>query len=176
MADWIGRTVVICGFVTGVIAGIAGCSSGPKVVPKDQVANQISSKLGDAGAKPDSVSCPEDLKATVGATLNCELKEKGQSYGATVTVTSIEGGQAKFNIVPTVDKTQVAGSISDQVAQQTGQKPDSVSCPDNLQATPGSTLRCDLASSGSTYGVTVSFVNFDGGAPNWSFKVDDQPK
>jgi hypothetical protein len=176
MAHWIGRTVRISGAVTGVIVSIAGCSSGQKVVPKGDVADQISSKLGDAGAKPDSVSCPDDLKATVGATLNCQVKAKDQTYGAIVTVTSVENDQAKFNIVETVDKNQVAGSISDQLAQQTGQKPDSVSCPDNLQATPGSTLRCDLAASGSTYGVTVSFVNFDGGAPIWNFKVDDRPE
>jgi Domain of unknown function (DUF4333) len=176
MAHWIGRTALVSATVTGVIVAIAGCSSGPKVVPKDDVVNQISSKLGEAGAKPDSVSCPDDLKATVGATLNCQVKAKGQTYGATVSVTSIEGDQAKFNIVETVDKNQVAGSISDQVAQETGQRPDSVSCPDNLQATPGSTLRCDLSRSGSIYGVTVSFVNFEGGAPNWTFTVDDQPR
>jgi hypothetical protein len=45
-----------------------------------------------------SVSCPDNLKGTVGATLRCELTDGGSTYGVTVTVTSVEGGVVKYDI------------------------------------------------------------------------------
>jgi hypothetical protein len=177
MADSVARKFLVCCAVAWVIGGIAGCSSGPKTVSKADVAGQISSKMTDAsGNKPDSVSCPDDLKASVGSTLDCEMKVKGQTYGVNVAVTSVEGDNAKFDMVETVDKNQVASEISDQLGQQVGHKPDSVSCPDNLKGTVGATLRCDLTDSNQTYGVTVTVASVDGGDVNFNFKVDDQPK
>jgi hypothetical protein len=108
MAKLTGRTVVVSCAVAGLITGVAACSTGPKVVSKSDVANQISAKMTDAaGNKPDSVSCPDDLKAAVGATLNCEMKVKGAPYGVNVTVTSVQGDQAKFDMVETVDKNHL---------------------------------------------------------------------
>jgi Domain of unknown function (DUF4333) len=177
MAKLTGRTVVVSCAVAGLITGVAACSTGPKMVSKSDVANQIRAKMTDAaGNKPDSVSCPDDLKAAVGATLNCEMKVKGAPYGVNVTVTSVQGDQAKFDIVETVDKNQVASVIGDEITQQYGTKPDSVSCPDNLKGTQGATLRCDLSSGGQTYGVTVTVTGVQGGVVNFDAKVDDQPK
>ena len=153
----------------------AGCSSGPKVVPKSDVANQISAKLSDASGKPDSVTCPDDLKGTVGSTLDCQLTAKGQTYPVKVTVTSIDGDQAKFDILETMDKAQVASTISDQIAQQTQQKPDSVSCPDNLKVIQGATLTCDMAQGGQTYSVTVDVSAVAAGVPTVEIS-NEQPK
>jgi hypothetical protein len=176
MANSIARMFLVCCAATSVIGGIAGCSSGPKTVSKADVQNQISSKMTDpSGNKPDSVSCPNDLNASAGSTLNCDMKVKGQPYGVNVTVTSVEGDHAKFDMVETVDKNQVAGQISDQLTQQVGHKPDSVTCPDNLKGTQGATLRCDLTDTGQKYGVTVTVNSVDGGDVNFNFKVDDQP-
>jgi hypothetical protein len=128
-----------------------------------------------SGNKPDSVSCPNDLNASVGSTVNCTMKIKGQSYGVNVSVTSVDNDQAKFDMVETVDKADVASELSDQLTQQAGHKPDSVSCPDNLKGTPGATLRCDLTDGGQKYGVTVTVSSVDGGDVKFDFKVDDQP-
>jgi Domain of unknown function (DUF4333) len=176
MANSVARIFVICCAVAAVTGGVAGCSSGPKTVGKSDVEGQISAKMTDAaGNKPDSVSCPNDLTATVGSTLDCSMKVKGAPYGVNVTVTSIEGDQAKFDMVETVDKAQVASELSDQLTQQVGHKPDSVTCPDNLKGTQGATLRCQLTDGGQKYGVTVTVANIDGGDVNFNFKVDDQP-
>ena len=101
-----------------------------------------------SGNKPDSVSRSGDLKAEVGAQLNCGMKVKGQPFNVNVSVTSVDGDQAKFDMVETVDKDEVASQISDQLTKQVGHQPDKVTCPDNLKGTQGATLRCDLTDQG----------------------------
>jgi hypothetical protein len=162
------------------MAGVAACScsvgSSSHSVSKSDVASQITSKLTDvAGNKPDSVTCPSDLEAKVGAQLNCEMKVKNQTFNVNVTVTSVEGSNTKFDMVETVDKNQVATVISDKLTQQVGRKPDSVTCPDNLKGVVGATLRCQLTDNNQKYGVNVNVTGVDAGDVNFDFKVDDQP-
>ena len=99
------------------------------------------------------------------------------SWGDTVnvTVTSIEGDNVKFDMVQTIDKDQVAKQISEELGQQFGTKPETLTCPENLKGTPGATLRCELKDSGQTYGVTVTVNKVDGSDVNYGFKVDDKP-
>ena len=120
------------------------------------------------------VTCPDDLKGTVGATMDCQLTAKGQTYPVKVTVTSIDGDQAKFDILETMDKAQVASTISDQIAQQTQQKPDSVSCPDNLKVIQGATLTCDMAQGGQTFSVTVDVSAVAAGVPAVEIQSSNQ--
>jgi hypothetical protein len=149
---------------------------GPKSVSKSDIESQISQKMTDpAGNKPESVSCPDDLKATVGAKLDCNMKVKGQTYDVNVTVTSIEGSTAKFDMELAVDKKDVAQEISDQLQQQTGKKPDSVTCPDNLKSLAGATLRCTLVDARQTYGVNVTVTSLEGSHVKFDIKVDHQP-
>jgi len=176
MTHSISRTVFVAGALASAFVGATACSSGPGMVSKDDVAKQISAKMTDAeGNKPESVSCPDGLKAQVGAQLNCGMKVKGQDYNVNVTATSVNGNDVKFDMVETVDKNQVASKISDQLAQQVGDKPDSVTCPDNLKGEEGATLRCQLKDNDQTYGVTVTVTNVEAGDVNFNFKVDDKP-
>jgi uncharacterized protein DUF4333 len=180
MAHAIVRTLLVSGAAAGLMASAGACScsigSSSHSVSKGDVASQITSKLTDAaGNKPDSVNCPGDLPATVGAQLNCEMKVKNQTFNVNVTVTSVNGSDVKFDMVETVDKNQVASVISDKLTQQVGRKPDSVTCPDNLKGTLGATLRCQLNDQGHKYGISVTVTNIDAGDVNFDFKVDDQP-
>lgn len=176
MAKSVAQTLLIPCALAGLLIGTAGCSSSPKTVTKSDVEGQISQKMTDpAGNKPESVSCPDDLKASVGAKMDCEMKIKGKNYGVNVTVTSVEGDQAKFDMVVTVNKDDVAREISDQLEQQVGHKPETVTCPDNLKGVEGATLRCTLTDAGETYGVNVTVTSVEGGDVNFNFKVDDQP-
>ena len=143
---------------------------------KGDVAGRITQKLTDAASnKPDSVDCPGDLSARVGAQLDCSMKVKGASYNVNVTVTSVNGSDVKFDMVETVDRNQVASAISDNVAQQVGTKPESVTCPDNLKGVQGATLRCQLVTDGKTYGVNVSVTGVDAGTVDYHFVVDERP-
>jgi mRNA-degrading endonuclease toxin of MazEF toxin-antitoxin module len=161
---------------------VAGCSvsvstGGPKTVAKADVASQISDKVNEkAGHKPESVTCPDDLKAEVGASLDCQMTDGGQTYGVNVSVTSVDGDKVNFDIVETVDKDDVAKSISDQLTQQFGRAPESVSCPDNLKGDVGATTRCKLTDQGASYGVTVTVTSVTGDDVKYDFKVDDKPE
>ena len=180
MTHSIVRMFLVSGAAAGLMAGVAACScsvgSSSHSVSKSDVASQITSKLTDAGGnKPDSVTCPSDLEAKVGAQLNCEMKVKNQTFNVNVTVTSVEGSNTKFDMVETVDKNQVATVISEKLTQQVGRKPDSVTCPDNLKGVVGATLRCQLTDNNQKYGVNVNVTSVDAGDVNFDIKVDDQP-
>ena len=71
------------------------------------------------------MSCPDDLKATVGATLDCTMTTDRQNDGVNVTVSSVNGGTVNFDIVETVSKDDIAGEISTQLNQQFGHALDS---------------------------------------------------
>ncbi len=49
------------------------------------------------GRSPDSVTCP-DLPAKVGAAIRCELAAAPDRYGVTVTATSVQNSDVKFDI------------------------------------------------------------------------------
>ncbi len=69
-----------------------------ETVDKNQVASILSKKLTQqVGRKPDSVTCPDNLKGVVGATLRCELADSGEKYGIAVTVTSVDAGDVSFD-------------------------------------------------------------------------------
>ncbi|KZS66966.1 hypothetical protein A4G27_21770 [Mycobacterium kansasii] len=181
MAYTIVRTLLISGAAVGLVASAGGCScsigSSSHSVSKSDVADQIKAKMTDAaGNKPESVTCPADLPAKVGAQLNCEMKVKDSPYNVNVTVTSVEGKDVKFDMVETVDKDQVAKIISNKLTQQVGRRPDSVTCPDNLKGVEGATLRCQLTDGSDKYGVNVTVTGVDAGEVNFDFKVDDHPE
>ena len=86
--------------LVGVLTGVAGCSSGPTIVTKDDVEKQIADKMRDAqGNEPESVSCPQDLQPKVGATVTCTMQFDGRPVDVVVTVTSIDGDNVNFDMV-----------------------------------------------------------------------------
>lgn len=182
MAHSIVRTLLASGAATALIAIPTACSfsigtSHSHSVSKAEVARQITAKMTDAaGNKPESVTCPSDLPAEVGAELNCEMKIKDRTFNVNVTVTSVEGSDVKFDMVETVDKNQVANIISDKLFQRVGARPDSVTCPDNLKGVEGAKLRCRLTDGSKTYGISVIVTSVDAGDVNFDFKVDDHPE
>jgi hypothetical protein len=66
------------------------------------VAQSVLNQLKAEGKQVATVSCP-DLPATVGASERCTLQAGADTYGVTVTVTSVQGTDVKFDIQ--VDKT-----------------------------------------------------------------------
>lgn len=169
------RTLLVTAAAVG-LATIAGCTvTHSNSVSQREVSDQIAAKMTDAqGNKPESVSCPGALQAKVGAQLDCKMKVKGIEYNVNVTVTSVDGSDVKFDMVKTRDKDEVARAISDQLLEQVGQRPDSVTCPENLKGFEGSTLRCQLVDGSKRYGITVTVT--DPQDISFRFKVDDQPE
>lgn len=180
MARSIVRTLLVAGAAAGLMAGAGACScsvTSKHAVSKGDVANQITAKMTDAaGNKPESVSCPDDLAAKVGAQLNCTMKVKDQTSNVNVTVTSVNGNDVKFDMVETVDKNEVASILSKKLTPQLGSRPDSVTCPDNLKGVEGATLRCQLVYEGKNYGISVTVTSVDAGDVSFDYKVDDHPE
>jgi hypothetical protein len=87
--------------VAASVAVLAGCSVsfGTRSVDKNDVASEIGSKFEQQlGRKPDKVECPNNLEARKDATLVCTLTDQGTSYDVHVTVTSVDGDKANFDI------------------------------------------------------------------------------
>ena len=77
---------------------LAGCGAG-RVAAAD-VENAVAEQVEQqAGARPE-VTCPDDLEAEVGATARCTLtlEQVDGEYGVTVTVTSVEDDEARFDV------------------------------------------------------------------------------
>lgn len=75
--------------------GDGGMSTVPKVAVAQQVSDQLEARVGRA---PDSVECPEGLKAEVGATLRCILTDGPMQFGVDVEVTAVDGSDVNFDI------------------------------------------------------------------------------
>ena len=85
-----------------LVVGLAGCPTAvaePVIVDKEKVASAVSDQLTKkVGSPPDSVTCPKDLEGVVGTELRCELVTGNDTYGLTVTVTSVKGTDVNFHI------------------------------------------------------------------------------
>lgn len=83
----------------GVTMTVVLSACGTAAVPATDVADQISQQLtAEVGQAPDSVTCPGDLPAQVGATLTCQLTAGQDQLPVMVTVTSVDGSDVKFDI------------------------------------------------------------------------------
>lgn len=96
---------------------LAGCSASVSVgetTPKmskeklaDTVAERLAAKMNQP--KPD-MACPEDLEGKKGTTTRCTLTASdGSTLGVTVTVTSVDGDNIKFDIQADDTPTPAAG-------------------------------------------------------------------
>ncbi|WP_326670593.1 DUF4333 domain-containing protein [Streptomyces sp. NBC_01257] len=185
------------------VAFAVGCSAsvGSKVVKKDEVAQQASTALGKkVGRQPDDVTCKDDLKAEVGATVRCELTADGTKQGMTVTAKSVDGDKVDMDFKvddapaagnsadpqpsdsasagaggPSVSRTEVARQGKAALTAQVGQAPDAFSCPVDLPARVNAVIRCQLAAEGKQYGVTVTAKSVVNGKVSMDFKVDETP-
>ncbi len=158
------------------MASLVSCSvPTDKSVSRERLQDEIVEEVTEqSGAAPDSVSCPGDLQAFVGAQVDCTLADEGQQRRVSVTVGSTEGDQVDLLIAQTIGKDTVAKQITEQISRQIGRAPQSVTCPSDLSGDEGATLRCELRDSGKTYGVTVTTVNR--GEVTFDIKVDEQPQ
>jgi len=77
-----------------VSLGAAACAGGggPGAVPRDVIARRIS-YLQQRGSQPDTVVCPENLPAQVGATVQCRLSGGSLTFRARTTSVGADGIQ-----------------------------------------------------------------------------------
>lgn len=89
--------VIAAGLLGACSAHIeAGTTAG---VGKEQLSKIVKEKLeAQAKAKADSVVCDDALRAKVGSTQHCVLTAGSKKYGVTVTATSVDGDNVKFDV------------------------------------------------------------------------------
>lgn len=77
---------------------LAGC--GNPTLSAGTVSKAAEDALEQQVGQRPTVKCPKDVDAKVGATTRCTLTADGLdgSYGVTVTVTSVEGDKAHFDV------------------------------------------------------------------------------
>jgi Domain of unknown function (DUF4333) len=95
------RRLRLLAVVPALLAGLSAC--GTATLSADEVATKAEDALEhQIGVRP-TISCPDDVKAEVGATTRCTLTggEDPTKYGVSIKVTEVDGDNAKFDI--TVD-------------------------------------------------------------------------
>ncbi|HEX8205753.1 MAG TPA: DUF4333 domain-containing protein [Solirubrobacteraceae bacterium] len=83
-----------------VACALAFAACGEDVVEQSEVEDEAKRAITqEVGQAPKDIKCPGDLKAEKGEKMKCTLVAgDGSELDVTVTVTSAEGGEAKFDV------------------------------------------------------------------------------
>ncbi|MEV5603162.1 DUF4333 domain-containing protein [Streptomyces sp. NPDC052299] len=147
---------------------------------KGKVGESVRCTLTDGGKK---LGVTATVKSVDGKKVNMDFKvddNAGAGSGASADPQPSDSAQPSDpagadSASGSVDKAEVARQGKAALAAQVGKQPDAFSCPENLPAKVGATIRCQLADSGKQYGVTVTAKSVVGGKVNMDFKVDETP-
>ncbi len=81
---------------------IVACSSAGGAVAREEVEQEAAAQLAAEVDQPEpDISCPEDLEAEVGATMDCELSVEGDDevFPVRIEVTAVDGDDVQFDAV-----------------------------------------------------------------------------
>lgn len=185
--------------IAGAVLVVTGCSAsvsvGDKKLSKDSLQSKLADEIGAGeGSRPD-VRCDGDLKGEVGATQKCQVMIAGQAAPFTVTVTSIDGDTINFRYVrddlasatdsPTtaettateeaataVERATVESTTADHLNRENPGRDLTVSCPGNLAAQIGTTMRCSAtAADGEEAEVLLTVTSIEGTRVNWDVQL-----
>jgi len=74
-----------------------------------------------------------------------------------------------------VDRHKVEKEVSDELTKTVGQRPKAITCPGDLKAVEGTTMRCQLeASDGSKIGLTLRVTAGKGSNVKFHISVDQK--
>jgi hypothetical protein len=84
---------------SALVLGLTACGSS---IEQDELEKQVSSTLESRFGVAADVACPGDLDAEVDATTECTTTDPdtGEEIRLRITVTSVEGDTANFDIAP----------------------------------------------------------------------------
>lgn len=159
------RIVVALGAVAVGCAAVSGCSfqiGGPPAVSQDDLQNDISKRLSDAGEKPESVTCGGPLVGEVGKTTRCDVVlSRTNSFQPVVTVTKVEDKMVSYEVTPAMSKEQLEEYISARDSDD-GKQVESVSCDSGLDGEKGAVTYCDTEAPKGTFRRKAEVVDVDG--------------
>lgn len=77
-------------------------------VSRSALQEDIAKRLTDAGEKPESVICKQDLAGEMGTTARCEVVvSANNSFEPTVTVTGVDGDAINYAMTPALSREQL---------------------------------------------------------------------
>ena len=152
------------GLLCSVLAG-CGVNSGETNVPtvsRAALQQDIANRLAEAGEKPESVTCKQDLIGEVGSTAHCEVVVSvTNSFEPIITVTSVDGTAVDSEMTPAVSRQQLEQVVSKLIADAGTRDVKAVSCESGIEGRVGAVVRCDVDGGGlrARRTVQVSGVN-----------------
>ncbi len=171
MRNLMRRGLATTGIATALVLGPIAC--GTAVVDKGDVAASVASILQEQGIPVQNSTCPDDLQAVAGESLRCEFTAGGQPVDAVVTVTSVEGGTAHYDVrteARPVAKALLDRKVAELVSEQAAVAVNSSNCAGDLLPRVGSSTSCDVTGGGESAEFTVTVTSIDGGLINFSIE------
>lgn len=133
---------------------LSGCSvdgsgSNLPTVSRKALQEDISQRLADAGEKPQSVTCKEDLVGRLNATAHCEVVvSEANSFEPIVTVTAVDGAAIDYEMTPAVSRRQLEEVVSRLIAEPGMLDVTAVSCESGIEGRVGAVAQCDVNAGG----------------------------
>ncbi|GCD89992.1 DUF4333 domain-containing protein [Nocardioides sp. LS1] len=117
-----------------------------------------------------STTCDGDLDSKVDATQNCHLDVGKEKADVRVTVTAIDGGEAKFDVLSYVPAETVAATVQKSLTDQ-GYQVDSIACDDELIGKVGEKTTCTAKPADGDGKIEATVSSVDGLMVNFDYKV-----
>ena len=154
--------------VTSVDGSTINYDATPSVT-QQQLEASVSALLSDVGPV-DSVECEAGLEPTPDTGTFCTVTSEGVPVQREVSVSKVNGLLMDYSVLPVLSAEEVAGSLTDQLEQQLGARPESVDCTDALQGKPGATVDCTVTLGEQTQIFVLTVDSVDGTKVNYGYK------
>jgi hypothetical protein len=146
------------GLLCCVLTGCSVSSGGTNVprVSRTALQEDIAKRLADAGEKPLSVTCKQDLVGEVGAKAHCEVVVSAtNSFEPIVTVIAVDGAAIDYEMMPAVSRQQLEVVVRRLVADSGVPDVKAVHCETGMEGTVGAVGHCDVDVGGARLRRTV---------------------
>jgi Domain of unknown function (DUF4333) len=167
-------TLAVLGAVAVGWAALPGCSfefgtTSTPTVSQNDLQNDISQRLSEAGEQPQSVTCDGPLVGEVGKTTRCDVViSRTNSFQPVITVTKVDGTMVSYDVKPAMSKEQLEQYISARDSDA-GLQVESVSCESGLDGKKGALTHCDTEAPKGTFRRNVEVTDVDGLLMKFSF-------
>lgn len=181
-SDWSAKSVGLVGVVIVavllgmgiVILGISmghhddASANGPKkstalpMVSKDQLEQSLTKQLTNPDQAPPTVICEHGLIGKIGQDTRCDVTMADNAFEPIVTVTGVDDANVKFDLAPSVSKTQLETAVSKMITQEAQAAPDAVVCDTGLEGKEGFVATCHVTAAGFTTNRTIGVSQVQG--------------
>ncbi|MCV7369511.1 hypothetical protein CRI77_08845 [Mycolicibacterium duvalii] len=158
-----GRAPAAVGALTLLAACTVPTPEGIPAVAPDDLEQDITARLVEAGQQPESVTCKDPLAGQVGQVARCEVVLSAtNSFEPMITVTAVDGALIDYEMVPALSREQLQRAVA-RLVDGAGPGPTStVACGSGLIGVLGATTACDVTTAGVTLRRTAEVDGVDG--------------